>query len=222
MPEEQSGISSIVASRDGIITEITVTSGNGICRVGQVVREGDLLVSGMIDCGLHIRTGRAEAEIFAQTQRTLTAVTPVQWSQTTQNTTVDKKYALIIGKNRINFYKGSGISGTTCDKMYEETYATLPGGFILPICLIKEVWITASTVETEQAEEAAQVILTEFSQQYLKSQMVAGTILDHWTVTTSQGDLLRLDGNYACTEMIGQVRDEEIIIPNENDYGTDR
>jgi hypothetical protein len=106
--------------------------------------------------------------------------------------------------------------------MYEETYATLPGGFILPICLITEVWITASTVETEQAEEAAQVILTEFSQQYLKSQMVAGTILDHWTVTTSQGDLLRLDGNYACTEMIGQVRDEEIIIPNENDYGTDR
>lgn len=213
--EEMTGtVSSIVALRDGIITECTVTRGSAVCRVGQAVRAGELLVSGYTDCGILIQATRAEAEVFAQTQRDLTAIIPTNWVQTGQNRVTEKKYAIIIGKKRINFYKSSGISGTTCDKMYSESYVTLPGGFELPIVLVTEEWSYADAEEAVLAEEEARRILEDFAGRYLREQMTAGQILESRAVTLPEEGAYRLEGKYACTEMIGQIRDEEIIKPN--------
>lgn len=212
--KETGGVCSIVAACDGVITECTVVSGNRVCRVGQAVRAGDLLVSGYTDCGICIRATRAEAEVYALTQRNLTAVTPTQWQQEGENTASEKKYALIIGKKRINFYKGSGISGTTCDKIYSENYVTLPGGFILPVAIVTEVW-TASTQETVELDREG--VLPAFAESYLKTQMIAGSVLQGDETVTQEEGLLCLQGNYACSEMIAQVRNEEIIKPYGND-----
>ena len=208
------GVSSIIASCDGVITDCTVTQGNQVCRIGQAVRAGELLVSGFTDCGLSIRATRAEAEIYAQTQRSLTAVLPQNWTQTADVCVQEKKYALIIGKKRINLYKDSGISGTTCDKIYSEVYITLPGGFQLPIAIVTEVWSTAGETVVMLTDEAA---LVDFASRYLSDQMTAGTILSRSETLTESGDILCLQGNYACTEMIAQVRNEEIIKPYGND-----
>ena len=122
-------VGSIVASRDGVITSMMTTRGNAVCKVGQAVKAGQLLISGYTDCGISIRADRAEGEIFAQTDRDLTVVYPTDRQQRRQTTGLETKYSLIIGKNRINFYFGSGISGSSCVKMYKENYMTLPGGF---------------------------------------------------------------------------------------------
>lgn len=212
-PAQNKGVSSIVAARDGVITQCTVTRGNALCRVGQAVKAGDVLVSGYTDCGISIVATRAEGEIYARTERTLRVVTPSVWSRKGEITGQEKKYALILGKKRINFYQGSGISDTGCDKMYTETYLTLPGGFVLPVALVTETWVTHSAAEEEAPEQPE--VLSDFARTYLASHMIAGQILRQEETAGTETGIHCLYGKYACTEMIGQTRSEEIIKPYE-------
>ena len=57
--------------------------------------------------------------------------------------------------------------------------------------------------------------LSEFAYRYLQEQMIAGRILSQEVDAWTDGGLYRFKGNYACTEMIGQVRSEETIKPYE-------
>lgn len=215
--ENTTGVSSIVALRDGVIAECTVTKGNPVCKIGQAVKAGEVLVSGYTDCGICIKATRAEAEIYAFTQRNLTVISPQNCHKRGQMIRQEKKYAVIIGKNRINFYKGSGISGATCDKMYEESYLTLPGGFRLPVILVTEVWTYYVYEELAEGEEDTTAKLSQFAHNYITQQMVAGQILNTEESISTENGSFYYKGNYACLEMIGQVRSEEIIKPDGND-----
>ncbi|HIT33214.1 MAG TPA: sporulation protein YqfD [Candidatus Faecousia intestinigallinarum] len=212
--EKPNGVGSVVASRDGIIQEITVLRGNGLCKVGQAVKAGEVLISGYTDCGISIQATRAEGEVFAQTHRTLQAVTPDSYALREESTCQHMRISLRIGKKRIFFTNNSGFIDGSCDKMYTEYICTLPGGFQLPLALIVERWECAAVLETPAEETEMAQTLQAFSQAYLAEQMVAGEILQQTEVVEGG----RLYGEYACREMIGRVQSEEIIQSNgEND-----
>lgn len=207
------GVSSIVAVRDGVVQEVTVTGGSAACKPGQAVRAGQVLISGYTDCGLSIRAERAKGEIYATTNRRLAFLMPETDSQRGQSISKEQKYALIIGKKRINFYQGSGNLDASCVKMYEENYVTLPGGFQLPIAIVTETWIEYDeSTPTGSTEDGSQA-LSRLAETYLCSQMVAGRILSKDESFSQQDGGLRLDGEYGCFEMIGRERNEEIIKP---------
>ena len=209
-PQEDLRVSSIVAGRDGVIQSVNVNRGTVLCTKGQAVEKGQILISGYTDCGFSIKAEQAEGEVLAQTNRELTVVTPQKSLSRAAETGEVRKISLILGKIRINFYKDSGILDTTCVKMYSESYMTLPGGFRLPIAVgvVQCAAYRCEAVETPDMEQT----LTSFTQRYLPSQMVAGQILHR----QESIDGCRLEGQYACLEMIGQVRYEESIIKNEN------
>ena len=211
--ERSVGVSSIVAGRDGIITECTVTRGTSVCRPGQAVKAGQLLISGYTNCNLVIQAGRAEGEVFALTRRDLSVITPTECGIRGDTGEETKKYALIIGKKRINFYKGSGILDTGCVRMYSEKYMTLPGGFVLPLVWVTEAWQDApmSQVERELDEE----MLSILSRAYLTSRMQAGRILSCTENWNTDNGIRSLTGTYVCLEMIGVRKQEEIVKPNE-------
>ena len=211
LPKEDCSVSSIVASRDGIVTQITTTKGNPVCKIGQAVKAGEVLISGYTDCGIVIQASRAAGEVYASTKRDLTVVLPLKWQLQQAKTVTERKYSVIIGKKRINFYKGSGISGTTCDKMYSESYVSLPGGFRLPIMIATEVWTYYEKAEVT----VTQPELSSYAKQYLSRQMIAGQVVSCIEAASAADDLYTFQGNYACIEMIGQVRKEEAISPNE-------
>lgn len=211
---QKSGVSSIIAARDGVIREMTVLNGNPVCKVGQAVKAGQVLISGYTDCGICIRATYSEGEILAETQRTLTAVMLSEYIQRGEMTRRETKYSLIIGKKQINFYKDSGISDASCDKMYSVKYITLPGGFELPVALATEVWTYFDTQPAEISEETAEEILSEFSGQYLTGTMTAGQIEGRTESLQWEDGIFFLRGRYACLEMIGKTRLEE----NLDDY----
>lgn len=210
-PKSLSPISSIVASRDGVILDITVLQGNGVCQVGQAVKKGQLLVSGYTDVGLAIKATQAKAEIYAQTLRKLEVVTPVPASVRGDVSYEETKYSLRIGKKVIKLYKDSGISDASCVKMYSEEYLTLPGGFQLPIAIIREtqVYRHVLTEVTAQAEDYAW--MSSAASEYLQEQMIAGTILNTDIQMNMNEEYCSIQATYACVEMIGIEKNEEIV-----------
>lgn len=210
-PEQDNPVASMVAIRDGVITQCTATNGTLLCKPGQAVKEGEILISGYADCGIQIRASKAEGEVFARTRRNLTVLAPSNWVRKDENHQVEKKYALIIGKKRINLYKGSGILDSTCDKMYLEYCLTLPGGFSLPVILVTEVYTYRATEQIQTDQPTA----WDFVQSYLCQEMISGAILSKEEDVYALEGAYLLEGVYTCTEMIGRIRNEEIIKPYE-------
>lgn len=211
---QNQGVSSIVASRDGIIAECTAQAGTLKVQPGQAVKAGEILISGYTDCGLSIRAGAAKGEVYAWTERQLAAISPTEYAVRGDETDCSRNFALKIGKKRINFYKGSGISSGSCVKMYSENYVTLPGGFVLPLAVITETSISYET--RQEAVENGESLLSDFSADYLKGQMTAGQILEKEEYVETGSGWIQLSGVYECLEMIGIQRNEEIIKPYGN------
>ncbi len=211
--QQPQGVSSIVAIRDGVVQELTVTGGSAACKPGQVVRAGQVLISGYTDCGLSIRAERAKGEIYATTNRQITFMMPENSHERGEVVSEKKTYGIIIGKKRINFYQNSGNLDASCVKMYEEKYITLPGGFQLPIAIVTETYIySENSIPTVTPEESSR-IMSNLAQTYLRNQMVAGKILSKQEVFSLQNGASCLVGQYECFEMIGRERNEEIIKP---------
>ncbi len=122
----------MVAARDGVIVSMSVLGGQSLCQVGQAVRAGELLVTGCVDLETHTQFTHADAEIYAMTQRTLTAVYPQTTTRKAYTGQVIRRYSLVVGRKRINLSGNSGISDASCDKMTERKALTLPGGFSCP------------------------------------------------------------------------------------------
>lgn len=210
---ETTGVSSIVAAVDGVVSELTTVKGTACVKPGQAVKSGQVLISGYTDCGLTIRAERAKGEVYATTKRQITLISPLNFSRRGTATKKTKKYSLILGKNRINFYQDSGNLDIGCVKIYEQKYMTLPGGFQLPVALITE-----STQYFEQEPAASvytepQEVFEELAKDYLLNRMIAGKILSQDISFAQDQKMILLLGEYECLEMIGRERIEEIIGP---------
>ena len=208
---QKHSVSRIVAERDAVIYSCTVTKGTAVCVEGQAVRAGETLVSGYTDCGIKVQATRAEAEILAQTSRELTVKIPLDYLLKGEAHRTERKISLILGKNRINFSKGSGISPSGCDKMYMEYYCVLPGGFQLPISISIEQYDYRSADSITAASEASQLLGENFAMEYLAEQMLSGTILGKSEGRELEDAVYTLTGRYICLEMIGREQCEEII-----------
>ena len=207
-------VGKIVATRDGIIREMVVTRGNPQCKIGQAVKAGQTLVSGYTDGGIAIKAEMPIAEIYASTLRKLCVVSPTLNCERGTQTNSRTIYFLRIGKNIINFSKDSGILDSSCVKMYSEQALVLPGGFALPVALIKIKTIDFNMLPSEADNEESYLWLYDSAHEYLAQQMLSGKITDSKEEIQISDGLCVLWGRYACLEMIGQVQNEEIITGN--------
>ena len=90
---------------------------------------------------------------------------------------------------------------------------TLPGGFHLPVALVKYSFESRELTPEKVEKSTAQHLLSDFSQRYIKDQMIAGQILSKNETISPEEDHYILTGHYACYEMIGREQTEEIIAP---------
>lgn len=203
-------VSSIVAIYDGIISEMTVYCGNPLYRVGEAVKAGDTIISGYADYGIKTVAQRANGEVFAYTHRNLHMITPFNKAYREYKTSERVCYRLQIGKKVINLCNHSGISDSSCVKMYEEYYCHLPGNYQLPVSVQKVTYRYYEMTDVPQTEEDIQWI-PQYARRYLLSQMVAGNILSESFAWDTNSDICALVGTYACYEMIGKEKREEIV-----------
>ncbi len=207
--EVTGGVSNIIAVRDGIILDFTATQGEVLCQIGQAVRAGETLVSGYKNCGIAIKATRAKGEVYAKTLHDLQIVTPLTKLNRGEIIRQETKYSILFGKKLIKLHKDSGISDTSCVRIYDEYVWSLPGGFSLPISLIKETYVTYAPVQEPQTDDCEW--LADAAAQYLQTQMIAGQIISQNVNLEMLDDVYYLNGTYSCVEMIGQEKKEELL-----------
>ena len=127
----------------------------------------------------------------------------------------EQKYRIILGKKQINLWKDSGIYDTTCVKMYEEIYITLPGGYVLPIGIGIESYTYYDAVRPVMNGLTSPSFLNRWTDAYLLSHMIGGSIINKKMTVVQESGIQRLVASYDCLEMIGINRDEEFV----NRYG---
>ena len=81
------------------------------------------------------------------------------------------------------------------------------------IFLVTETWIYYDSSNVAVTEQEAEAVLSQYAATYLKQQMVAGQIMSVTASVQEEGNALWLDGKYYCHEMIGQIKEEEIVSP---------
>ena len=219
---QKSGVSSIVAARDGIICDIITQKGNLLCRVGQAVRKDQVLVSGYTDCGISIKAERAEAEIKALTSRQMEVITPIEYSIRSDSVQAENRFSLRFGKKIIKLWKDSGISDATCVKIYNEYSLMLPGGFCLPISIMHETMFYYNCIDTKAMDINQFQWVEPRSVQYLYQSMVAGKIVNATVSSDIYDAFFAQSGQYLCEEIISKSKNEGIIQSNGKESGESR
>ena len=121
-----------------------------------------------------------------------------------------KRKVLLIDKNIIKFNNNSGISPTTCVKLYEEKSVALPGGYLLPVTLMIETVIYYKT-DLNDLKEDDVLWMENLTQAYIEENMLGGNVLrkSREYRMTEQSCLLK--AIYTCREQIGKNRIEETL-----------
>lgn len=209
----------IVAARSGIVTSFTSYSGTPLCKVGQAVQKGQVLISGVTDVGLKTRVTAAEGEVFADTVAEVSAVLPRQTLHRGEDEETFRRYSLIIGKKHIKFDSDSGILYPGCGKMKEVIPWKLPGGWQLPVSLVIDTYTKSQWDPTEYPRWTAEEALLKGIRRQISDHAVAAEIRNEQLALAQEDALFRMEGKIGCREMIGRTTEGVYL---EDDTNNDR
>lgn len=191
----------IVAAKTGMITKLSVLQGKPVAGVGSAVVEGEVIVSGAMDSlAGGTRKVHALADAEAHTLYELTAVCPDTAAKKTQAGGKHSRFALIIGENRINFYRSGRNAPSDCDKISKTIPLSIKDVFTLPVALVKETFVhyTSAAGETSDQERLKADLLAE-----LKDRMAPnGQILSRTYAVNRANGLVTVTLRAECLENI--------------------
>ena len=129
--------SNIVADRDGVIEEITVQSGTAVVKAGDVVKKGDILISGVIENEKGVRFCRSVGSVYARSAYDVVAEAE---RETVEKTVKERRihYVRVVLFNfSINIFKKYGNYEKSCDIIEEIREFALFDKYKLPIRIEK-------------------------------------------------------------------------------------
>ncbi|MBO5109989.1 MAG: sporulation protein YqfD [Clostridia bacterium] len=183
----ESALSNIVASADGLIHQINVKSGKRVVEIGQVVKKGELLISGISDSQtLGARYEQAEGEVYAYINKEIIVTTPTQSLEKVYTGKEFRKIRLNFFGKSINIFSNCGNLPATCDRIEEEIPILLFGRFSVPITVSKETYREyaeqPTTLSVQEAVDLTMARLTREITNKLKSaELISKTVSLHYS-----------------------------------------
>jgi len=133
-PTDLSRPANLIAAVDGQIELIELYRGNCVVRVGQAVRAGELLVSGLYDSTLQgYRYTRAAGKILARTERTVRVEIPLEYTEKVYKSEKYDEIHLKFFDYSLKVFKSVGNGTDTCDIIKEEINLDPFGRHTLPL-----------------------------------------------------------------------------------------
>ena len=196
------GITNMVAVEDGQIVEVRLKSGKSAVSVHDVVRKGELLISGIMTVreGM-LRYDYADGEVIAQVIRSVVIEVPLQEEVKVYTGEENIKKSVIFLGKPINFSQKGSIDTSTYDTIIESVRLCLPGGIELP------VWIRT---ERQQAYRMERECLTD-EQAYDIAQsrfrMAVGELL-------KDAEILSLDSTAVLEDGVCRIVGDAVCLTN--------
>ena len=207
---DRTGCASLVSCADGVVTALEVYNGQALVAKGDAVREGQVLISGLVDLERCRRATRALGEVYAETRREWTVLTPDTRILRSPERLCGVCVWLCAGRKRIKIFGSSSISMGDCVKMiYRRTMR-------LPLSLCVERYYRATTRMTEVRQPLT--LFEAYTRRRTANELVAGTILSEDDTLTRNDGVWRLTKILHCREMI--ARSAEIPILELEQHGT--
>ncbi len=196
----------ILAKKTGIIVSLAVRNGRALVSPGDSVLAGERLVTGRMDSLSHPpRYVRADADVLADTWYEWTAVCPHAQIYKRGPGSLHHRYALKLGKTRINLYGNGKKTLDGYDKIVHEYPLGIRGLFALPLSLIEERLQRYEPGET--TEDFAEEIGPRLERRLLES--IDGQLLSSKLSLVQGNDRIYVTLRGQCRENIALLRELE-------------
>lgn len=206
--------SNIVSDKDAFIIEVKALEGKSLVKAGDAVKKGDILISGIVESSFSPpRFLHCLGSVKAETNSSLTAVRPSAVEKKVMTGEKSRKFALIIGNKRINFYSGSSISYSFCDKIISVWSPEIKGVLSLPISIVKETSYFYTREEAEEDNYAVSRELEYSLRENLSREIADGEVISERLNFSQNKNLIISTLRVRCIENIGRtvaVSEEEI------------
>ena len=155
----------LVAECDGVIELLEVHKGKATVNVGDAVRAGELLVSGIVsDEKTSAKYVHAEAKVFARTNKRIHIEIPLEYEAKSYTGEIKREKRLKFFDKSINLFVNSGNLYENYDKIEREECLTFFGRFSVPVSILTSEFseYTYST-KTRTETEAVKLAFAELS-----------------------------------------------------------
>ncbi|MGN0171999.1 MAG: sporulation protein YqfD [Acutalibacteraceae bacterium] len=206
--------SNLVASCDGRIVSMQVTSGQAMVKSGEGVVKGDLLVCGAVETTAGTLLRRSSGVIMAQTEHTLSVSVPLEEMQLLPTGTVWKQPVLHAFGLSLPLYT-TAVFPDSCEQREVKQFCELRG-VTLPIGLTEKQYIERTVQTVVHTQEQAQSLATERLSQRVEEELSGAEITDRELHGCWENGVYTLTGTYHCTENIAL---EQPMLINEQQSG---
>ena len=180
----------LVAERLGFVTKVEALSGAAAVRPGSAVAPGEVLIEGVSDSAFSgRRTLHALGKVIAETYYELSAAAPATERVRTGEGAHRSRWALLIGKKRVNFYRNASFCPPDCDKINTIWKCEIKGLFALPVALLRErVVECVCSEQSRDARTARRALEAQLHAQLENAVGDGGTIeQEHFSASVSDG-----------------------------------
>ena len=213
--EEKTKPSNLVAARDGQIDRLELFSGNAMVRNGDVVRAGDILVSGVWDSnhyGMFIT--RSSGKVFARTTRTFKIEIPFEYEEKVLTERKIKEKYLIFFSKEIKVFENAGNMGSSCDTIESVENLRFFNGDRLPVGVrtVSELYYTNEArryTETEAMNIAYYRLGEQIKNELFEAELIRKTVECEIT-----DNAYILYCTVECIEDIAVMREFDYVTPN--------
>ena len=194
--EQESGYSNVVAAQDCIITDITVTQGYPVVKVGQVVKRGEVLISGIPPVESGGSPCHAAGQVFGSVDASISVEIPAVTLQKVYADGQKSGLSVKILNFPINIFKIYRNFTDECVIIENNENCRLFGIYDIPVSFLHEYTVPYTEVKRELGP-------TELVRQ--ASEKMRQAILER----TADGELIRAktsgdftDGGYSMTTTV--------------------
>lgn len=211
-PEESKKPANLIATCDGQIELLQLYRGNSLVSIGQAVKKGELLVSGLYDSNtVGYRYTRAAGKVLARVEDTIRIEIPLTYETKIYETATVSGISVDFFDFSLKIFENSGNMNVPCDIIEKEKGLDLFG-----VCNLPFGWNVAKVLpyRTEMAmrtpEEALDLAYEQLARE-LDARSSQMQLLQKKITTTLTDDRLILDCSVVCIRDIAEQVEFEVL-----------
>ncbi len=202
--EPDVGYASIVAVTDAVIEEISVVSGVALVKVGDSVKAGDVLISGIIESETGVEFCRASGRVIGRVSDSIRVEIPRMTDEKVYHSEKTEEIRLNIFNFSAKIFKLYGNSHESCDIIEETKELMLPSNKKMPVSLTVERILSYTVRERRMSDGEMTSAASDATAAMLGERLRAAELLRISTSGEFKEGMYVMDTGFVCAEQIGE------------------